>query len=152
MSGVGASSFSRIGGDVIAGEHLGGGFGCLLRKEAAVVADDDAAPFLAWRVISLLSAWLRRRTLCRVKPSPMMRAPAAGAKGDQVLLFLAARTVKTLLQNELGLFQILRGVDALHLILIVELIALDSEPGADELMHAIGELVIAVHWRRRQLL
>ena len=76
--GVGDQRSGRVlvqqnGGDVVAGENFGRGFGGLPREEAAIVADDDAAAFPApAAVISLASAWLRRRTLCMVKPSPMM--------------------------------------------------------------------------------
>ena len=71
------------------------------------------------------------------------RPPTARPKGDLVFLLLAARPEKPLLQDELGLGQIGGAVDALHFVLIVDLIALHIQPRPDQLVHAIGQPQVA---------
>src|SRR6185369_7885687 len=71
------------------------------------------------------------------------RAPAAGAEGDQVLLLLAAGTEDPFLENELGVGQIVQSVYTLDLILVVQLIAVNTQAGTDEFVYTGGETVLA---------
>src|ERR1035441_8733276 len=80
---------------------------------------------------------------------PDDRPPAPGAKHHLVLFLLAPWPEEALLQDELGPFQILRRIDALDLIRVANLVALDLQPRADELVDAIRQLKPAV-MRRRQ--
>ena len=152
ISGVGASSVSSTVGNVVAGEDFGGGFGGLAGKEAAIVADDDA---LLLRALAGDLVGQRLAQAAHVVHGEAFAddgAPAAGAEGDQVLLLLPARAKQALLQDELGTRQVLGGVDALHFVLIVEPVALHAQAGADQLVDAVGETVIAIAGRRREAL
>ena len=128
ISGVGASSVQQNGSDVVAGKNLGCGFGGLPGKETAVVADDHAALFLAPASDFVGQRLAQPANVVHRKAFADDGAPAAGAEGDQVLLFLAAGTEKPFLQNELGVGQVLERVDALDFILVVEF---DNYPRGD---------------------
>ena len=95
------------GGDVVAGENLGRGFGGLPGKETAVVADDHAALFLAPASDFVGQRLAQPANIVHRKAFADDGAPAAGAEGDQVLLFLAAGTENPFLENELGVGQVL---------------------------------------------
>ena len=105
---------------------IGGGFSGLLGKEAPVIADDHAPPFLAiagdliGQRLTQAAYVMQRETLADDGP------PAPGAERHLILLFLAAGTEDPLLENELGVGQVLGSVDALDLILVVQLIAIHA--------------------------
>ena len=144
MSGVGASSLKQRHRDVVARKDLGGGLAGAVGEKAAVIADQDAALFLA-PARNLIGERLRQAPdVVEREALADDRAPAAGAKGHLVLFLLAARPEEALLQNELGLLQVLARVDALDFIRVVDLVALDPQPRADELVHAIRQLILAV--------
>src|ERR1035441_1234110 len=91
----------------------------------------------------------RSKSASELIPCTSLRPPPpAGAEGDQVLFFLPPRTVQPLLQNELGTLEVRIRIDPLHLVLIVELVVLDLKPRPYQLVHAIGETIIAIHRRR----
>ena len=69
--------------------------------------------------------------------------PAASPKSYLVLLFVAARAEEPLLEDELGLAQVLLRVDPLDLVLVVDLVALDPLARADETVHGVGQAVLA---------
>ncbi len=109
-------------------------------------------PFFScdWRVISLARRLGEPANVVHGEAFADQRAPASGAEGDQVLLLLTAWAVETLLQDELGFLQVLGRVDALHFVLIVNLVALDAQAGADQLVHTISQPILAIDrtWRQ----
>ncbi len=128
-------------GNVVSGEDLGGRLGGPVREEAPVVTDQHAALFL------LLAGDLVGERL-REPPHVVQGeafaddgAPAAGPEGHLAFGLRAVRAEEPFLQDEPGFGQVLGGVDALHFVLVVGLIALHQHPGADQLVDAIGEAV-----------
>ncbi len=136
--------------NVVAGEDLGGGLGGAVGEEAAIVADQHAALLqpAAGDVVGQRLA--KPAHVVQGKALANHRAPAAGAELDDVALFLAARAEQALEQDELDLLQVRACVDALDLVLVVDLIALHLEAGADQPVHRVGQPVFAVDRRRRQ--
>src|ERR1019366_3301173 len=132
------------GGDIVAGKNLGRGFGGLPGKETAVIAHDHAALFLAPPGDFVGQRLAQPANVVHRKAFADDGAPAAGAEGDQVLLFLSSGKEKPFLEDELGGGQVLRRVDALDLILVVQLIAIHAETRADEFVYAVGETVLTV--------
>ena len=107
MSGVGASSLSSVTGMLLPGKDLGGGFPGAVGQKAAVVADEHAALFLA-PARDLIGERLGQAPhVVQREALADDRAPAPGAKRDLVLFLLAARPEQALLQDELGLLQVL---------------------------------------------
>jgi hypothetical protein len=72
------------------------------------------------------------------------RPPAAGAKGYVIFFLGAVGPEETLLQNISGIRQVISGVDALHFVLVIDMVAFHAQPGADHLVHAVGQPVGAV--------
>ena len=138
------------GGNVVAGENLGGCFCRPAGEEAAIVADDDAL-FLVSLAGDLVGQSLAQTAhVLHGEAFADDGTPAAGAEGDEVLLLLAAGTEEALLHNELGSREICGGVDALDFVLIVEAVVVHAEAGTNELMDAVSEAIITVTWRGRE--
>ncbi len=133
--------------NVVSGKDLGGGIPGLAGQEPAVVADQHAALFLAaprnliGQRLAEAADVVEREALADDRP------PAAGAKGDLVLLLLAAGPEEAFLQDELGLLQVLRRVDALDFVRVVNLIALHPQTRANEFVDTVRQRIPAI--RRR---
>ncbi len=130
-------------GDVVTREDLGRGLGGLARQEAPVEADQNATR-LHSPTRDLVGDRLRQPPdVVEGEAFPDDGPPAARPKPDLVLLLGATRPEEPLLQDELGVAQILIGVDPLDLVLVVCPICLDPLAGADQAIDRVGQAVLS---------
>ena len=135
---------------LLPGEHFGRGLRSSVGQEAAVVADQHA-PLLQPAAGDIVGQRLAQPAdVVQREPLADHRAPAAGAELDDVALLLPPRPEEPLLQDEFGPLEILPRVDPLDLVLVVDLIALYSQPVVDQPVRQVGQPVLAVQRRRRQ--
>jgi len=139
-------------GDVVASKDFSGCLGGPIGEEATVEPDDDTALFPALAGDLVGQRLGQPPDVVQRKALTDDRSPATGAKGDQVLFLVTAGTIEPLLQDELGLGQVVASVDAQYLVLVIDLVTLHPQTGADEVVGAVGEPVFAIQRGRGQRL